>query len=109
MKTTAEIDPQLVKQLREKTNAGFMDRSEEHTSELQSRLHLVCRLLLEKKKITTNSDYYLYDRLSVQIHSYLPVGYSLHHIQIYTYCLYNNNSLVIAMIRTYTPPPRSTR
>src|SRR2546429_4150570 len=29
-------------------------RSEEHTSELQSRLHLVCRLLLEKKKhITT--------------------------------------------------------
>src|SRR2546429_5250806 len=28
-------------------------RSEEHTSELQSRLHLVCRLLLEKKKIIT--------------------------------------------------------
>src|SRR2546429_1768071 len=27
------------------------NRSEEHTSELQSRLHLVCRLLLEKKKI----------------------------------------------------------
>src|SRR6266550_9418273 len=44
-------------------------RSEEHTSELQSRLHLVCRLLLEKKKkkkiklytqknkTTTNMDY----------------------------------------------------
>src|SRR2546422_1466710 len=30
----------------------FAKRSEEHTSELQSRLHLVCRLLLEKKKIT---------------------------------------------------------
>src|SRR2546422_5847165 len=33
--------------------AGFRkarNRSEEHTSELQSRLHLVCRLLLEKKK-----------------------------------------------------------
>src|SRR3989449_4985716 len=29
------------------------DRSEEHTSELQSRLHLVCRLLLEKKKKIT--------------------------------------------------------
>src|SRR2546429_3711555 len=29
------------------------ERSEEHTSELQSRLHLVCRLLLEKKKQTT--------------------------------------------------------
>src|SRR2546422_4333365 len=28
-------------------------RSEEHTSELQSRLHLVCRLLLEKKKKKT--------------------------------------------------------
>src|SRR3712207_7147480 len=30
-------------------------RSEEHTSELQSRQYLVCRLLLEKKKNTTNS------------------------------------------------------
>src|SRR2546422_5108999 len=29
---------------------GRVARSEEHTSELQSRLHLVCRLLLEKKK-----------------------------------------------------------
>src|SRR5687768_17747633 len=29
-------------------------RSEEHTSELQSRLHLVCRLLLEKKKTKRN-------------------------------------------------------
>src|SRR5687768_18101374 len=29
---------------------GLAGRSEEHTSELQSRLHLVCRLLLEKKK-----------------------------------------------------------
>src|SRR5689334_23683761 len=28
----------------------FFDRSEEHTSELQSQFHLVCRLLLEKKK-----------------------------------------------------------
>src|SRR2546429_5478354 len=28
-------------------------RSEEHTSELQSRLHLVCRLLLEKKNMTS--------------------------------------------------------
>src|SRR2546422_7456052 len=30
-------------------------RSEEHTSELQSRLHLVCRLLLEKKKTRKNA------------------------------------------------------
>src|SRR2546422_4952025 len=30
--------------------SSLVGRSEEHTSELQSRLHLVCRLLLEKKK-----------------------------------------------------------
>src|SRR2546422_11222669 len=30
-----------------------IEQSEEHTSELQSRLHLVCRLLLEKKKISS--------------------------------------------------------
>src|SRR2546422_6113622 len=34
---------------------GRRDRSEEHTSELQSRLHLVCRLLLEKKKTRPGS------------------------------------------------------
>src|SRR2546429_1338841 len=34
-------------------------RSEEHTSELQSRLHLVCRLLLEKKKKTHMYSYAL--------------------------------------------------
>src|SRR2546422_1912851 len=32
-------------------------RSEEHTSELQSRLHLVCRLLLEKKKKSVMAKY----------------------------------------------------
>src|SRR5690554_7198548 len=36
-------------------NALLLLRSEEHTSELQSRPHLVCRLLLEKKKINRNS------------------------------------------------------
>src|SRR3989449_7356665 len=40
----------------DETNAeADNDRSEEHTSELQSRLHLVCRLLLEKKKRLNNS------------------------------------------------------
>src|SRR5437870_10787449 len=46
---------------REHVNDGARDehgnrrqRSEEHTSELQSRGHLVCRLLLEKKKKTTH-------------------------------------------------------
>src|SRR5205809_4029529 len=40
---------------------GYADfdnlRSEEHTSELQSRLHLVCRLLLEKKKQVISLDH----------------------------------------------------
>src|SRR2546429_3559534 len=35
-----------------------LGRSEEHTSELQSRLHLVCRLLLEKKKKDTRQQRY---------------------------------------------------
>src|SRR5258708_18572990 len=36
------------------TGIGFAMRSEEHTSELQSPDHLVCRLLLEKKKKVTS-------------------------------------------------------
>src|SRR5258708_31092886 len=38
--------------------ADFMNRSEEHTSELQSPDHLVCRLLLEKKKKRNNTSCY---------------------------------------------------
>src|SRR5699024_12191435 len=34
---------------------SFIERSEEHTSELQSRFDLVCRLLLEKKKNKNNT------------------------------------------------------
>src|SRR2546422_4432730 len=60
----ARIHRQLIERLnlsnldrleREEVVAGIRKvvRSEEHTSELQSRLHLVCRLLLEKKKNTT--------------------------------------------------------
>src|SRR2546422_5562931 len=37
-------------------DGGAQMRSEEHTSELQSRLHLVCRLLLEKKNKTALDD-----------------------------------------------------
>src|SRR5690348_17699891 len=33
------------------SSSGWRSRSEEHTSELQSPVHLVCRLLLEKKKV----------------------------------------------------------
>src|SRR5437879_10787130 len=37
--------------------AGLAPRSEEHTSELQSPMYLVCRLLLEKKKKEQNYEY----------------------------------------------------
>src|SRR5438067_9635899 len=39
----------------ERTAMPAVSRSEEHTSELQSRFDLVCRLLLEKKKQTTHA------------------------------------------------------
>src|SRR5216684_5756274 len=45
---TASGDEQPMTSPKRLLRAGL--RSEEHTSELQSRLHLVCRLLLEKKK-----------------------------------------------------------
>src|SRR2546429_4358785 len=44
-----------------------MARSEEHTSELQSRLHLVCRLLLEKKKTRART----YDAIPPILHARL--------------------------------------
>src|SRR2546422_7884690 len=51
-----------------KASASMMTetRSEEHTSELQSRLHLVCRLLLEKKKTDIKGT--LGHRLQHQLH-----------------------------------------
>src|SRR5437870_10918520 len=45
----------------DQSDSNKNQRSEEHTSELQSRGHLVCRLLLEKKKKTTNNTSY-FDR-----------------------------------------------
>src|SRR5690348_18211923 len=45
-----------------------LKRSEEHTSELQSPVHLVCRLLLEKKKSTPGSLRFCYSRLLLSIH-----------------------------------------
>ena len=56
-----EKDAELVEQL-DKVKRALLDyRSEEHTSELQSRLHLVCRLLLEKKKTQTTLQQALID------------------------------------------------
>src|SRR3712207_8688972 len=45
---------------------GVARRSEEHTSELQSRQYLVCRLLLEKKKNHTDIQY-IYYRQSINV------------------------------------------
>src|SRR2546429_6767540 len=48
-------------------------RSEEHTSELQSRLHLVCRLLLEKKKKETRKS-----SSTTSTDSYISTAHSFH-------------------------------
>src|SRR2546429_5815737 len=49
-KRTRTPVPRRPDAVRDRTIRTRARRSEEHTSELQSRLHLVCRLLLEKKK-----------------------------------------------------------
>src|SRR2546421_1899195 len=48
------LEPGGCEQRRVEAVAPFLHRSEEHTSELQSRSDLVCRLLLEKKKKKRN-------------------------------------------------------
>src|SRR3712207_7947555 len=44
------LTEEMIEALAREAEAGLDPRSEEHTSELQSRQYLVCRLLLEKKK-----------------------------------------------------------
>src|SRR5260370_17801649 len=53
----------LTEVLQSQARLGLQDRSEEHTSELQSHLNLVCRLLLEKKKKK---------KTNIKNHSYRP-------------------------------------
>src|SRR3712207_7172637 len=48
------VSARIAKQAAASEPEGTQFRSEEHTSELQSRQYLVCRLLLEKKKRTKN-------------------------------------------------------
>src|SRR2546422_5684909 len=61
--------PLVCLQLRERR-----PRSEEHTSELQSRLHLVCRLLLEKKNYTS-----IFKNSKIgNITAYVKEGYEIH-------------------------------
>src|SRR5258708_11558222 len=68
-------------ELKLERNAGDdAERSEEHTSELQSPDHLVCRLLLEKKKKITNQQTPLvgYSRSNVLVHDSLSVDIHTH-------------------------------
>src|SRR5207249_5353230 len=63
---------------RESGRHGAGDRSEEHTSELQSRFDLVCRLLLEKKKKDTHSQKIMgeqMDKVCYGVASKLHEGY----------------------------------
>src|SRR2546422_6288135 len=53
--TLTNPGPDVLSEFRVLTSNYSAKRSEEHTSELQSRLHLVCRLLLEKKNNTHQS------------------------------------------------------
>src|SRR2546422_6142109 len=71
-RSTSHAQPTLIANAKRRaTNIRFRAassfRSEEHTSELQSRLHLVCRLLLEKKK----------KQLYRQFHTAMQVVHSL--------------------------------
>src|SRR2546429_5571042 len=69
------VEARLTGNLRDKQSLrvlfGHRHRSEEHTSELQSRLHLVCRLLLEKKKHAQSS-------VSSLIHERLTCTLTIH-------------------------------
>src|SRR5437867_10771023 len=53
-------------------SAGREERSEEHTSELQSPYDLVCRLLLEKKKKTTNDNLKTQHRIIIRSIRVMP-------------------------------------
>src|SRR5690625_6271980 len=57
-RTYTKLTKKKLKQAIRLTKNNYFKRSEEHTSELQSRGHLVCRLLLEKKKNTSRTDTY---------------------------------------------------
>src|SRR3989449_5597597 len=64
-------DKAVLRRLIEAATAIIQDayegRSEEHTSELQSRLHLVCRLLLEKKNMYADSPWRVSDYSTLRL------------------------------------------
>src|SRR3712207_7535431 len=66
----AMLEVQLLHEIGDLEEAGrraraYLERSEEHTSELQSRQYLVCRLLLEKKKTNGYTPVTLISRMTL--------------------------------------------
>src|SRR2546422_5405943 len=55
-RTIQQLSEKIANEASQMRQRALTARSEEHTSELQSRLHLVCRLLLEKKKAINAAD-----------------------------------------------------
>src|SRR2546429_3331950 len=82
-------------------------RSEEHTSEFQSRLHLVCRLLLEKKKIRLYAHVALHNSGGGQHHAPPPMTdvalpVMIHqHLDLVTTLLQLVHDLVIAALGSH--------
>src|SRR5438552_11200023 len=60
--------------------AFYFERSEEHTSELQSPDHLVCRLLLEKKKKKTNKYNHNHNKIRYKQLMITVVDISIYHL-----------------------------
>src|SRR5689334_24396257 len=61
------VRPHLISFFKSLGASGLTERSEEHTSELQSQFHLVCRLLLEKKKKTNKFLYQIQYKLQSNV------------------------------------------
>src|SRR6266536_85040 len=103
----------LVRQrpLHRQSAVGATHRSEEHTSELQSRVDLVCRLLLEKKKIGTRHLSLVRTTISeplwhITVESYI-LRFSIDYHSLSKFCTPtpNINTFFFSMILR---PPRST-
>src|SRR5258705_9760887 len=67
--------PRLSPRARRRSSHHLPDRSEEHTSELQSLRHLVCRLLLEKKKKNIQEHYL--NLIACYNHIYIQLLYTI--------------------------------
>src|SRR2546429_3431168 len=77
---------------------GICVRSEEHTSELQSRLHLVCRLLLEKKKTHSDNGELIARRKSIMIQ--LTITNEAHYVVAKHYFLFVSVRAHIDILRS---------